>query len=113
MRQPQQREVGEGGLTAVGALVEVVSVAHGGGSGAAADDAVQVAGGEVPSLGWGDGVAQGLEPGDLAEGAEQDAGDAGVAEQRFDAGSGLWSGPGGGGAGLFGAEAAVSGGGLR
>ena len=36
---------------------EVVGVAHGGWSGAAADDAVQVAGGEVASLGGGDRVA--------------------------------------------------------
>ena len=60
-------------------------------------------------MGGGDAVAQGLEAGDLPERAEQDAGDAGVAEQRFDAGPGLRAGPGGGGLGLLGRRAAVAG----
>jgi hypothetical protein len=50
-----------------------------------------------------------LEAGDLPERGEQDAGDAGVAQQRFDAGSGLRAGPGGGGAGLLGPDATVAG----
>jgi hypothetical protein len=54
-------------------------------------------------------VAQGLEAGDLPQVVEQHLGDAGVAEQRFDADAGLRSGPGCGGAGLLGADAAVPG----
>ena len=95
--------------SAVGACSDVVGVAQSGGSGAAAGGAAEVAGGEVAALGGGDAVAQGLEAGDLPEGAEQDAGDAGVAEQRLDPGAGLWSGPGGGGAGLLGADPALAG----
>ena len=51
--------------------------------------------------GGGDGVAQRLEAVDLSGGGEQHLRDPGVAEQRFDAGSGLRSGPGCGGAGLL------------
>jgi hypothetical protein len=57
----------------------------------------------------GDRVPQGLEAGDLPEGGEQDAGDAGVAEQRLDAAAGLRSGPRAGGAGLLGADPALAG----
>jgi hypothetical protein len=68
VRQPQQDEVVHGRVAAVGSVAEVVGVARGGWSGAAAGGAVQVAGGEGAALGWGDAVAQGLEAGDLPEG---------------------------------------------
>jgi hypothetical protein len=81
----EQHQFVHGGGAAVGAVAQVVGVAHGGWSGAAAGDAVQVAGSEVPSLSWRDRVSEGLAAGDLADRAEQDAGDAGVAQQRLDA----------------------------
>jgi hypothetical protein len=89
--------------------VQVVGVAHRRGSGAAAGGAAEVSCGELAALPCGDRVAQRLEAPDLPQRGQQDAADPGVAQQRFDAGSGLRSGPGGGGAGLFGAHPALAG----
>jgi hypothetical protein len=48
----------------------------------------------------GDLIGQGLQADDLTEAVGQDPADPGVAQDRFDPGSGLRSGPGGVGAGL-------------
>jgi hypothetical protein len=100
-------EVVQGAAAAVLAGAQAVGVAHRRWSGAAddgaADDgAAEVAGGQGAALGGGDGAGDRVEPGDLAEGAEQDPGDARVAQDRLDPGAGLRAGPGRDGAGVLG-----------
>ncbi len=85
----------------------MVRVAHRRRAGAATDDAAHVTRREGAALRGGDGVAQRLGATDLPERGEEYPGDPGVAQQCLDAGAGLRSGPGGGGAGLLGADAAV------
>ena len=79
-----------------------MGVAEGGRAGAAAFGAAVVAGGQGSALGVGDGVAERFEAADLAEGGQEHSGEAGVAQQGFDPGPGLWSGPGAEGAPVLG-----------
>ena len=89
----EQHQVVECGVAAVGPVLDVVGVAGDGGSGAAGEGAVLVAGDQGVPEGSGDESAGAAEVEELGLGAEHDGQDVGVAGQGADRGRGQpWAG---------------------